>query len=282
VDDLKTERTKPVPDNRVLPETRWVAALVIPFLVLAFVILVFLPNQTGQRFAWEIKPPMMAAFMGTGYLGGAYFFARVATGRRWHRVTAGFLAVTAFTWFMLLTTLLHWSRFDFRHLGALLWLALYLVTPILVPWIWWRNRAADPGIPEPGDPLVPLPIRWVTGLIGGLMLTAALLFLISPGLAIAAWPWKLTPLTARVLAGWFALFGVGALAISRDSRWSAWRIAIESMALWQALVLVAAAFHVSDFSTPLNWYLAAVVVGLLGFVAIYAGMERRQNPARAY
>jgi hypothetical protein len=70
--------SKPGLDNRVLPQTRWVAALVIPFLVLAFVILFFVPNQTGQRFAWEIKPPMTAAFMGTGYLGGAYFFARVA------------------------------------------------------------------------------------------------------------------------------------------------------------------------------------------------------------
>jgi hypothetical protein len=269
--------SKPEADNRVLPQTRWVAALVIPFLVLAFVILVFIPNQTGQRFAWEIKPPMTAAFMGTGYLGGAYFFARVVTARRWHRVAAGFLAVTAFTWCMLLATLLHWDRFDFRHLGGLLWLALYLVTPFLVPWIWWRNRAADPGIPEPGDQAVPSPIRWLTGLIGGLMLAAAVLFFASPGLAIGAWPWKLTPLTARVLGGWFALFGVGALVISRDSRWSAWRIAIESMALWQALILVAAAFHLNDFTRPLNWYLVAVAVGLPGSVAIYGGMEWRRQ-----
>ncbi len=137
--------SKPGSDNRVLLQTRWVAALVIPFLVLAFAILVFIPNQTGQRFAWEIKPPMTAAFMGTGYLGGAYFFARVVTARRWHRVATGFLAVTAFTWCTLLATLLHWDRFDFRHLGGLLWLALYLVTPFLVPWIWWRNLKGSKG-----------------------------------------------------------------------------------------------------------------------------------------
>jgi hypothetical protein len=44
-----------------------------------------------------------------------------------------------------------------------------------------------------------------------------------PGFAIEAWAWKLTPLTARILAGWFALMGVGSLVLAVERRWSACR-----------------------------------------------------------
>jgi hypothetical protein len=82
--------------------------------------------------------------MGAGYLGGSYLFLRALVGRRWHRVAAGFPAIAGFTVAMLLATILHWSRFDFSRLPAQLWLILYVVTPILVLWMWLRNRPADP------------------------------------------------------------------------------------------------------------------------------------------
>ncbi|GAB4498125.1 MAG: hypothetical protein OHK003_09150 [Anaerolineales bacterium] len=41
-------------DDRVLPLTRIVAVIAIPFLWLAFLILFFFPDQTGERFAWLI------------------------------------------------------------------------------------------------------------------------------------------------------------------------------------------------------------------------------------
>jgi hypothetical protein len=69
-------------------------------------------------------------------------------------------------------------------LGFQLWLILYLVTPFLVPWLWWRNRAAGPETPEAGDLVVPMPIRWLTGLIGALFLAATALFFLWPSLAI--------------------------------------------------------------------------------------------------
>jgi hypothetical protein len=267
-------------DDQVLPLTRWVAALVIPFLLLAFAILLFLPGETGTRFAWPIRPPITAAFIGAGYLGGAYFFARVIAARRWHRVAAGFLPVTAFTWFMLAATILHWDRFSHGRLGFQLWLILYIVTPLLVPWLWWRNRTADPGTPEGDDLAVPNAIRWLTGLIGALFLAGTALFFLWPDLAIRIWPWPLTPLTARTMAGWIALMGVGAVAVSQDRRWSAWRIEIESIVLWQGLVLIGAAWHLDDFSTPLNGYLLATGAGLLGAVAIYASLEARRRKNR--
>ena len=59
-------------DDRILGSTRVVAALIIPFLVVAFVILYLLPNMTDQLFAWTIMPRMSALLMGAGYASGVY------------------------------------------------------------------------------------------------------------------------------------------------------------------------------------------------------------------
>jgi hypothetical protein len=41
-------------DDRILPITRWVAVIVVPFLWWAFFILYFYPDTTGARIAWAI------------------------------------------------------------------------------------------------------------------------------------------------------------------------------------------------------------------------------------
>ncbi len=264
-------------NNRILPATRLTAGLVIPFLLLAFLILYFLPGETGIYFAWQIKPSMMSMFIGAGYLGGAYFFFHVVAGKQWHRVTHGFLPVTAFTWFMLAATVLHWDKFSHTRLGFWLWLILYLVTPFLVPWLWLRNRAADPREPESIDINVPMPIRRFTTLVGMVFLAATVVFFVLPNVAVSIWPWKLTPLTARTMAGWLAIMGVGSVAVSRDQRWSAWKVGVESIILWQALVLLAAVLNPGDFANPLNWYVVATTGGLIGAVVIYIIMENKRR-----
>ena len=65
-----------VSENKILPETRWVAALVIPFLVVAFVILFFFPGQTESLFAWKIQPSMSAMMLAAAYAGGIVFLYR--------------------------------------------------------------------------------------------------------------------------------------------------------------------------------------------------------------
>ncbi|MDT8305114.1 MAG: hypothetical protein RRC07_04205 [Anaerolineae bacterium] len=268
----------PASTDRILPLTRAVAAAVIPFLWLAFVILFFLPEETGRRFAWEINPPLQAMYMGAGYLGGSLLFLHTVLGRRWHRVAPGFPAITAFTISMLLLTVMHWERFDLGHLGFQLWLILYIVTPFLVPWLWWGNRAADPGTAGPGDVLVPRPVRLALGLLGGGLLLYALITFAVPEAAVRVWPWTLTPLAARVLSGWMALLGVGGVVISREPRWSGWRVGLQAIGLWHALFLIAAVLRREDFTGGqlLNWYVLSVVTVLVGMVWLYLTMERRQ------
>ena len=103
---------------------------------------------------------MTALFIGSGYLGGAYMFVFAIFGKRWHRIKAAFPPVTTFTIAMLLATFLHWDRFDINHFPFQLWLVLYIITPIIVPYLWLKNRVTDPGTPEPDDLTVPALAKW--------------------------------------------------------------------------------------------------------------------------
>jgi hypothetical protein len=268
--------------DAILPVTRVVAAAVIPFLVLAFLILYFRPESSGQRFAWAIASPLTAALMGAGYLSGAYFFTRVLFGRRWHRVGGAFPAVAAFTAAMLAATLLHWDTFEPSHFPFQVWFSLYILTPVVLTLLWLVNRRQDDGAPEPDDtPIPPLYGRALL-LIGLLLMAGALLIFALPQTAIAAWPWPLTPLTARVVAGWAALPAVGMLTLWRERRWSAWRIPLHTLLLWLSLLLVAFVWRRDAFGPagPVNWFTLLVLAAGLALLALLIIMEHpeKKNP----
>ena len=65
-------------DDRVLPATRALAVVLVPILLTAFVILYGFPADTGRLFAWTIRPDLTPMVLASAYLGGAWFFVRVA------------------------------------------------------------------------------------------------------------------------------------------------------------------------------------------------------------
>jgi hypothetical protein len=265
-------------DDRVTLATRALAALIVPFLVAAFINLYVLPGEAARVFAWPIAPRMTEFLLASAYLGGAYFFVRVALARRWHDVQVGFLPVTTFASLMLIATLLHWSRFSRGHLSFLLWVALYASTPFLVLGAWLLNRPADPRAPDRDDVDTPMEARAVTGTAGLLLLAAGVLFFVLPGLLIGVWPWPLTPLTARVVSSCFALTGVFGLVITTDRRWSAARIAFQSQAFAIALILFGAWRAWSDFdpAKPVRWlFVGGLGAMLSAIVLLYVELERQ-------
>lgn len=265
-------------EDQIRPFTRIVAAIIIPFLVLAFLILYFFPQQSGERFAWAIQPSMTAMYMGAGYIGGAWLFIRALFGKRWHRVAPGFLPVTTFASAMLLATIFHWDVFEPSHFPFILWMGLYVVTPFLVPLVWWLNRPADPGTPEESDVVVPRWARWSLRGLGVILLGFALVGFVRPNFLIEIWTWTLSPLTARIMSGWLGLMGVGGIVISADTRWSAWKVGLQSIGSWHLLVVVAAFLRRGDFLNGLgNWYLASVIVVLVGMFLLYLIMESRRR-----
>lgn len=120
-------------DDRVLPLTRWLARLIVPVLALGFVLLYVWPDNTGELFAWTIRPRMTPLLTGAGYLGGAYFFLRAAVAEKWPHVAVGFPPVATFASFMTVATLLHWENFNHSHPAFLVWALLYAITPFSTP-----------------------------------------------------------------------------------------------------------------------------------------------------
>ncbi len=269
---MDTER-----DDRILPTTRILAAVVIGILSLAWFVLYLHPDQTDRRFAWTIASRMTAMLMGAGYGSAIVFYAGVLAGRRWHRVALGFIPTTVFTWMLLATTFLHWAKFRHGSLPFELWLWIYLATPVLVPAVWLVNRGRDPRRHETRDASIEGPMRW--GVIGAgvpLVAVAALLF-VRPSAVIGSWPWPLTPLTTRAIAAFVALPGVGWLAIAADRRWSAARLLVATLGVGIVLLLVAVARAWSEFdhSNPLAYvYVAGLAGTLVGLVGLFVAEER--------
>jgi hypothetical protein len=265
-------------NDRVFPETRWVSAIIVPFLVAAFAILYLFPDHTNELFAWGIQPRMSAMMLGAAYIGGAYFFVCVVAFARWHLVKVGFLPVATFAALMGVATILHWDRFNHSHISFFAWAALYFTTPFIVFLLWLRNRSTDPGPNTSHDRRVPRLVRLVIGIVGGLTLLTSIFLFLQPGFMISTWPWQLTPLTARVMGALFALTGVGELAIALDVRWSAARIALQSQMIGIAAIGLAIFFSWSNFNqaNSLTWiFLASILFLLVASPLLYIWMETR-------
>ena len=257
-------------------------AVIVPFLLVAFSLLYLFPGDTAHWFAWPIKPSMTPLVMGAGYIAGGYFFVRVVTASHWHRVHLGFLPITAFTLFMAIATFSHLEKFDKDHVAFWIWVVLYVVTPVLVPLTWLRNRATDPGTLEADDRYLPPRVRALVGGAGALQSAVAAVLLLSPSTMIDIWPWTLTPLTAQVLGGWFALPGVVAIMMALDGRWSAIRITLESQVLGIGLILLGVVRAWSDFDTSnaLTYvFVGGISLLLAGLLALVVFMERPRAAA---
>ena len=269
-----------VRDDRILPEARWLAVLIIPFLVVAFILLYFWPHDTDKLFAWTIKPAMTPMMLAAAYLGGIYFFTRAALAKRWHLVKLGFLPVTAFAALLGVATILHWDRFNHSHISFFTWVALYFTTPFLVFAVWLRNRTTDPGTAESNEVIIPQVTRLFIGVVGVITLAVSLLLFLQPDLMIRLWPWMLT------VGAMFVLPGVVGLGIALEKRRSAARIILESQAFSIVMILIATARAWSDFeqSNLITWlFVGGLSFLLVAIAALYASIElHRRNVVKGH
>jgi hypothetical protein len=276
-------------DGRILRATHWASLVVFLILVPALVILWGLPARTADAWAWTIKPDLTPIFLGAGYGAGAYFFLRTFLSRQYHPSAAGIFGAAFFAALMLIATIIHWDRFnhgDAPLIGAMVfygWVGVYAVSPFVVLALWWRNRRTDAGEPAPGEAIVPPVVRRTAQVVGGGALVAAAVFFLAPEQAIDVWPWALTPLTSRVLGSFTAQVGVGALLLSLDRRWSAWKLIVQTFFVATALLLVGAVRAWGDFDTGnvvTYLYLGGLVAGDVALLLLYRGMTRQEAAAR--
>lgn len=86
-----------------------------------------------------------------------------------------------------------------------------------------------------------------------------LVLFVFPEPMVARWPWEVSPLAARALLGWASVFSVVSLFFAVENRWSAARIAIESLVVWFGLLLLgfARAWDDADPTNPSSGSLSA-------------------------
>ena len=276
-------------DGRILPATHWASLVVFAILVPAFVILWGMPDRTADAWAWTIKPDLTPIFLGAGYGAGAYFFLRTFLARHFHPSAAGIFGAALFALLMLIATIIHWDRFnhgDAPLIGAAVfygWVIVYIVSPGVVLALWWTNRRTDSGEPVPGEAIVPASVRRAARAFAAGAFAAAALFFLAPQAAIDLWPWELTPLTSRVLGALTAQVGIGALLISLDRRWSAWKLIVQTFFVATALLLIGALRAWEDFDSGnvmTYLYLGGLVGGDIALGLLYRSMVRQEEAAR--
>jgi len=257
-------------DDRILPWVRWTLAGLAVLSSIFGPILFLLSDRTADLFTWTIEPQMSAVFVGAGYVFGAIAIWHQLWNGRWRALYVALAGVWAFSTAMLGATLLHLDRF---HHGTILfygWFLVYVFTPILLPIAYLLNRGTDPGV-QPNEYLVPRLIRLVLLLVGLAYAVAGLTFFLAPTAVADVWPWRLTPLVARVMGGWLLLFGLGAGLAWIEPRWSAYRLLTLDAIAWLVLLLVGSLLHTADFDfgRPLAvpWFvgLAAAIAGTVGY-----------------
>lgn len=270
--------TEPRPDDQVLPATRWTVWVVAPILVAAGVILFVFPARTGSLWAWRIGSEMTAMAIGGGYLAGAVVFVLAGTvARRWSRFVVGLAAASVLTMLLLVATVVHWENFDHDHVSFWAWLVVYAITPFWLPALVAMNSRRASRAPVEGERLVPGPVRAAVATAGAVQLVVAGVLFVRPSALVDAWPWPLTPLTARTVAAFLVFIALVLSAFVVERRWDVLELPVFGAALGLTLVGVGAIRGRDDFegfSDPSTVvFIVALVGAVVGLTALIATMS---------
>jgi hypothetical protein len=199
-----------------------VAAVLV---VLAGVQLFVFPLRTDEWFAWPVAPPFTAVFLGAAYWSSAPLELVAARARPWADARIAVPSVFVFTVATLLVTIAYRDRFHFgapagtgTRLVTWIWLAIYVIVPILLAVVWVRQQRVPGDDPPRTAPLGPVLLGTIAAQ-GSLFVVVGTLLLARPT-ATGWWPWELTELTARAVGAWILSLGVAALHAcwERDAR----------------------------------------------------------------
>ncbi len=209
---------------RHVPVLRPMRALLGVFGILTFLGVAALfvrPETTDEFFAWTIRPPLTAAFLGAAYLAGCCLVVLSLRASAWVHARASIATILVFTVLTLVATLAHLDRFHLQAGGlaaraaAWFWLAVYVSVPVVMV-VVLAQQLREPGAhPERARPLP----RWLAAALlaqGAVLLVVGAVLFVRPGL-LAAWPWPLTPLTSRAVGAWLVSFGLAAVLVVAEA-----------------------------------------------------------------
>lgn len=275
----------------VIPFTRITFILAALLAVIAGIQLYILTDHTDHFFAWTIKAPLSATFLGSGYWTGVSLLLFSAFQRAWANIRIAIAAVTTFVPLMLITTLLHLDQFHFNTtdtnalVAAWAWMIVYIAVPFLLIAILLfqlRRRGGDP----PREASLPLWLRFLLGANAIIGLFLGLLLFFTPDVLTPFWPWKLVPLTAQAIGTGFLSLCVASTQFIRENAWSRGRVGTVSYLLIGLLQLIAIARYSDTFlwSRPGAWLYILYMLAIFGggiYSTIAAWRPRATTPLPA-
>jgi len=226
------------------------------------------PTETDRLFAWTIKVPLTAAFLGASYWASTTLAVACASEREWARGRAFAPPYLIAGVVLLWVTLVHIDLFHMDDVTGWAWLALYGIFPPAVAVLLARQLRTPGGEPVRTAPM-PAPLVAALALQGIAMAALGTALVVAPENAASLWPWPLTPLTGRAIGVFVLAQGVLVLTACRERDWGRVRPAMLQYGLLGVLHLVA----LVRFSGTLDWDAAGawIYLGfLLGVLAVGA------------
>jgi hypothetical protein len=262
------------PRGSVLPLTRAGVWILFVLALANGAFLYLLPSRALTDYAWAIKPPVDAAFIGAGFLAGT-----LATGlvlfatSRWRSLQVLPPALWVLATTLAAATLIHHDKFKFGYPPTWGWVIVYAGVPFAIPFLVARQRRnAEPE--PPADPGL-LGVRVLSAIAGAAMILGAAALYLFPADVAPHWPWALTPLLGRAVAAWYAMVGTMlvscALLLRRPSEAF---IPYATLAAWCLLLLALPLLQPGDVSGA-----GAYVGGMAALLALAVLALARAVPA---
>jgi hypothetical protein len=259
------------PAGRLLALTR-AGIWVLFVLALANGVFLYLaPSLADTDYAWSIKPPVSAAFIGAGFLAGSLVTGLVlGATKRWRSLQTLPPALWVLATSLLVATIVHHDKFRFDYPPTWLWVIVYAGVPVAVPILVYRQRRTAESRPA-ADPAL-RPTRVLSAVFGVVLLAGAIALYAAPVAVGKHWPWLLTPLLGRVVAAWYALFGTMLVTCAVGLRHASEAVLpYATLAAWCVLLLALPLQHSGDVDTSGTafWLWTAGMVVLLA-LAVHA------------
>jgi len=271
-----------LPTTRISRFTRVVLTLDLTFSLAAGLVLYLLPTTADEHFAWSIKLPVTATFLGAGYLGAVATLIPTYRTSDWRRVRLVPVMGFALTFVTAVVTLRHLGEF---HLGdgsaqariaAWAWLVVYLVIPLLLAAAFaTQERAGGRHEYAVDEPLRPL-TRVVLGAQGVLATVLGIGLVLYADAFDALWPWPLPPLSSGAVGAWALTIAAGSWWGLREADWSRFALVLPGPGVFVALVVLGAV----RYSEPLDardWEERGFFTGLALIAAGFAASAWQQR-----
>jgi hypothetical protein len=227
------------------------------------------PSKTDTLFAWTIKVPLTAAFLGASYWASTTLALCCAAERDWVAARAFAAPYLIAGIVLLVVTFVHIDLFHMDDVTGWLWLVLYAAFPgSMIVLLTQQMRV--PGTDPPRTGPIPAPFVAIYFLQAAVMVPLGIALVIAPTDAASLWPWPLTPLTGRAVGTFVLAQGVLMLTVCRERAWGRVRPAMMQYVVLGALHLVAVArfSDTFDWGDPAAWLYLGFIVGI-AVTAVY-------------